>query len=82
MHPLRGKIETERCGRERKGKKKKKKRKRGFRVKFFRLTEHSSFEKGSFRNVTIPRGGRKKWRNAAACLIKWESVLLPAKVRG
>lgn len=45
-------------GKERK-EKKKKKRKRGFRVKFFRLTEHSSFEKGSFRNVTIPRGGRK-----------------------
>lgn len=62
-----------------------KRRRRGggsFRVKFFRLTEHSSFEKGSFRNCYHPERlvGRRK--NGETCLIKWESVLLPAKVGG
>lgn len=35
MHPLRGKIETERCGRERKGKKKKEEAKERFQSKIF-----------------------------------------------
>lgn len=80
------KIETERYGRKRKAKKiEDGRRKRGFEVKFFRLTEHSSFEKGLFSKCYRPERmveEEKKWRNAAACLIKWENVLLPAKVRG
>lgn len=49
------KIETERCGRKRKAKKiEDGRRKRGFEVKFFRLTEHSSFEKGLFSKCYRP----------------------------